>query len=98
MNGKRKSAQFWLDHIRAWKASGLTQRRYSEQSGIACSALRYWVGRANKGVEKLDLVAVRPVGMPTERGCVLRGPGGWVVEFGAGPSAAYLAELLGALR
>ena len=35
------------EHVAAWKASGLTQREYSEVHGFSRSALGYWSWKIN---------------------------------------------------
>ena len=40
------------DHVAAWRASGLTQRRYCEQHHYSRSALGYWSWKINH--EKKD--------------------------------------------
>lgn len=34
--------QFWEGEVKRWKASGLSQRQYSEQRGLSKNQLSYW--------------------------------------------------------
>lgn len=100
--------KFWVDHIRAWRESGLTQMQYGARQGISQGSLRYWSWRIGKeaGDKKasrkkagaLNLVPVQVEPRVAVHGCVLRGANGWAVEFSSAPAAVYLAEVLGGLR
>ncbi len=35
----------WVEHVRAWQASGLTQKAYAQAHGLRAASLSYWVGR-----------------------------------------------------
>ena len=39
----RAKHQFWQAAVDKWKASGKTKRTYSEESGLVCSQLKYWI-------------------------------------------------------
>lgn len=47
---KKRSAQFWADHIRRWTASGLSRRRYCNENGLSYWTFREWQKRQSKGV------------------------------------------------
>ena len=97
MNGNQKREKFWGDHVRAWRARGLTQVQYGARHGVSRASLQYWSGRVLKSAGALSLV---PVARRQERpgqSCVLRGANGWELEFPDGTPASYLAEVLGAL-
>lgn len=43
--------QYWKNHISCWKGSGLTQREYCLEQGIAISTLSYWIRKFGKGAK-----------------------------------------------
>jgi hypothetical protein len=38
----------WQAHVEAWKASGLSQRRYCEERGVSLSTFQWWRRRLRK--------------------------------------------------
>ena len=94
----RKRESYWLEHVGAWRTSGLSQSAYSARHGLKRVNLHYWIKRAEGKPGALTLVAVRGPVMKPARGCILRGAHGWQLEFPDGAPAQYLAELLGQLR
>jgi hypothetical protein len=36
---------FWLDHVRAWRASGLSRADYAERQGLNLRSLHRWIAR-----------------------------------------------------
>lgn len=49
-NERKRSAQFWTEHIRQWAASGLSRRRYCNDNGLSYWTFREWQKRQSKGV------------------------------------------------
>jgi hypothetical protein len=94
----RKREGYWLEHVRAWRSSGLSQSAYSARHGLNRVNLHYWIKREPRQSTALTLVPVRGPVMKPVAGCVLRGANGWQLEFPDGATAQYLAELLGQLR
>ena len=95
---ERKRESYWLEHVRAWRASGLSQSAYSARHGLNRVNLHYWIKRERPKSTALTLVALQGPAMKPARGCILRGAHGWQLEFPDGAPAQYLAELLGQLR
>jgi hypothetical protein len=62
------------------------------------ASLRYCSARLAKMSGGLSLVPLQRISAAPMRGCVLRAPNGWLLEFPHGAPAQYLAEVLGALR
>ena len=104
MASRSERAGFWRDHVEGWRRSGQTQAAYCAEQGVSVKSLAYWLRRLRKAEgfepsEPLTLVAVRPA--PDSRSASASAPAlsvhsgaGWRLEFGALPSAAWLAELL----
>jgi hypothetical protein len=36
---------FWLEHVRAWRASGLSRTDYSQRHGLELRSLHQWIAR-----------------------------------------------------
>ena len=50
---------FWSRHVRAWRASGLTQREYGRRHRISKGSLGYWASTLNRQkTTATDLVQV----------------------------------------
>ena len=104
MASRSERAAFWRDHIGSWRESGQTQAAYCAGQGLNVKSLAYWLRRLRKAEgfepsEPLTLVAVRPA--PDSRSASASNPAlslhsgaGWRLDFGALPSAAWLAKLL----
>ena len=98
MNTKRKREVFWVEHVRAWRESGLSQSAYGAREDLSRGSLHYWIKRESRKPATLTLIAVRGPVLRPVTGCVLRGTNGWQVEFPEGVPAQYLAELTRQLR
>lgn len=48
MGSSRTTQGKWRDHVRAWKASGLSSREYARQAGINANTLSWWRWRLAK--------------------------------------------------
>ncbi len=98
MDDQQARREYWLEQVRAWRESGLTQAGYCRQHGLKSSALGYWIARhktLNAGLTLVP-VSVHP-SANTEAGLVLRSPAGWELALSAKVSAEWLADLLGRL-
>ena len=44
---RRRAARhaFWLEHVRAWRASGLTRAGYAQRHGLELRSLQQWIAR-----------------------------------------------------
>ena len=104
MASRSERAAFWRDHIESWRESGQTQAAYCAERGLSVKSLAYWLRRLRKAEgfepsEPLTLVAVRPA-PDSQPACApapalsLHSGAGWRLDFGALPSAVWLAELL----
>lgn len=104
MASRSERAAFWRDHIESWRESGQTQAAYCTEQGLSVKSLAYWLRRLRQAeeldpCEPLTLVAVRPASDSRSTGALnpalsLHCGAGWRLDFGALPSAAWLAELL----
>ena len=103
MASRSERAGFWRDHVEGWRRSGQTQAAYCAEQGVSVNSLAYWLRRLRQEgfdqPEPLTLVAVRPAVDPRSAGAPppvlsVHSGAGWRLEFGALPSAAWLAELL----
>jgi hypothetical protein len=36
---------FWLEHVRAWRASGLSRAEYAQRHGLGLRSLHQWIAR-----------------------------------------------------
>ena len=59
-----KAQTLWLQHVEAWRASGLTQADYCRQHGLSVKSLSYWIRRkqpeASATAVKMIPVQVKP--------------------------------------
>ena len=103
MASRSEREAFWQSHVDAWRRSGQTQAAYCVEQGVSAKSLAYWLRRFRRegfeSPEPLTLVAVRPAIDSRSAGASgpalsLHSSAGWRLEFGALPSAAWLAELL----
>jgi len=44
----KHNREFWMRHVKAWRASGLTQRQYCRRHGLVKGTLAYWASKLNK--------------------------------------------------
>ncbi len=70
MDTKRSTQQkiqhnYWQNHIRSWKRSGLSQRGYCRENAIAVSAFYYWHRKLKKQA-KVDQPQFYPLTLPNE--------------------------------
>lgn len=92
MDGTQSKQDFWNEHIRAWRRSGLSQIEYCERQGLKVANLGYWLGKQRRQAEPLTLVPL-PLQV-LHAGPVLHGAAGWRLELPAGVEPAWLADLL----
>ena len=95
MDTRQTKQDFWNDHIRALRRSGLTQGEYCARHGLKVATLCYWLGKQRRQVEPLTLVPLPPQAHPA--GSVLHSTRGWRLELPAGIEATWLADLLARL-
>ncbi len=50
----------WEERVRAWRASGVSARKFAESGGISVSSLRYWTYRLKGIVETPRLLRLVP--------------------------------------
>ena len=91
--------QFWLDHLRAWRAQGTSLRAYAAANGLSSSSLY----RARRRLERRGLLsgseeaapAFVPVRVaPPALACRVRLPNGVVVEVPEHTERALCATVL----
>jgi hypothetical protein len=98
--------QYWTKQIKAWKASGLSQRAYCEREGHKFPTFDYWrrqtrsIDRSAKSTTeatapaKLTLVPVRMEAQSKSDSIVLRSPGGWQLTMPATIDSQWLAAFM----
>ena len=98
-------AQFWLSHLAAIEAEGITTKAYGEREGLSVAALYQWRkrfaagGRASRAQAVGGFVSVRPTSQPSEPGgCTMVIDQLLRLECAALPSVGWLAALSAALR
>jgi hypothetical protein len=95
--------EFWTRHVRAWRASGLTQARYSRRHHLSRGTLGYWASalRRSEPVEEALVevgrteVTHRPPSSPIELG--IEG-GRYLLRLWPGVDLAHLREVLSVLE
>jgi hypothetical protein len=62
----QESEPFWRQHVDTWRASGLTQKRYSKRHGLAATTLTNWSSVQQRRTRKKSDQALVPmrVGSP----------------------------------
>ena len=88
----RQRQSDWKQVVAAYRASGLTQAAYCQQSGVQVTRLRSWLYRPEppESAQPAFLpVTVREPFGPVE----LRFPSGIVVRFSVGADVEYVAAL-----
>jgi hypothetical protein len=87
-------AEYWRDHIKAWRASGLSQRAYCARHALLPHRLSYWSRRPTAPAPTLTLVPLELVSSP---GPITLHGSCWRLTFAQPPAADWLAHLLGRL-
>lgn len=97
-------AQYWLSHLSAIEAEGITTKAYAEREGLSTQALYQWRKRFVAGsrptrtkVGGFIPVQVEP-STPTRAGCTVVIDTGLRLECAALPHVDWLAALSAALR
>jgi hypothetical protein len=58
----------WLQHIEAWRTSGLTQAQYCRQNGLAAKSFSFWLQRKRTEEAAMPSVDLIPVQIaPTDK-------------------------------
>lgn len=85
---KLRRAQ-WLEHVRAWRASGVSRSQYAAKAGLSPQTLGWYAWRFEADGEELDVPR-----KPRRRGKAIDlAPGMPVVEITALPTSAAPLEL-----
>jgi len=53
MKASKEKQEFWKSHLKNWKSSGVSQRKYCEENGINTNTFGYWIQKL-KQVNKRD--------------------------------------------
>lgn len=91
----------WMERIQEWRTSGLTQRAYARQLGVPTHQVRYWVvrlGETNAAAQLVRISIKHRAPANQAAGLTLHSPSGWTVTMPPNLPAAWLGELLQALR
>ena len=87
--------------VRAYRASGLSQREFAEQEGIAVSTLSYWnrkfpLEKSSAKLRRVDWVTPGPAGVaPSELNHEVRFPGDVVLHLARGTSREEIETIVG---
>ncbi|HLT35098.1 MAG TPA: hypothetical protein VK034_02410 [Enhygromyxa sp.] len=89
MAASKPRREQWLEHVRAWRASGLSRSEYATKAGLNPQTLGWYAWRLEADGEQLDTCR-----KPRRRGKAIElAPGMPVVELAALPISAALLEL-----
>lgn len=90
-----KTEAFWRRHVEAWRASGLTQKRYSAKHGINALTLAHWsyLLKRKASTPGQALVPVRVVGDILSATIELQ-HGAWRMAVPVGTDPRWLAALI----
>lgn len=99
MKNKR---EFWSSHIEGWKSSGVSQKRYCRQHGLAVSTFQWWHSRLKAALVDPTSLALVPVSQQVVRSSLNRGQGAAVririgqfaIEIEQGFDRSVLAEVI----
>lgn len=96
--GESQPEKHWRQHVARWRASGLTQRQYSQRAGLNVHTLAHWswrLGRRAGGAARQSLVPIRVIAqVPPVAPMVELRAGSWCLQVPAGTDAEWLASLL----
>ena len=90
---RQEQQQQWFEHVKAWRASGQTQRVYAAEHGLRVSTLSHWSRREKIDAKPVSFVPAALAAPPAE--LILRAPGGWQLVLPREVSVQWLADLLG---
>ena len=97
MNNRESNHAIWTARIEEWKRSGLSQRRYCNERGVALSTFHLWRKRLRGTTEKTEANALVEVpvvaGLPT-RDDISIVVGHYTVRI---PTGVDMSRLLGIL-
>jgi len=48
MQSSKEKQDFWKSHLKNWKSSGISLRKYCEENGINKNTFGYWIQRLKK--------------------------------------------------
>jgi len=92
---------FWQEHVAAWQASGLTQKRYCQEQDLRYSAFGYWVRklRSQANDRQATTPGFVPVTLaPPAGGLTLALPNGQEIRGIEAGNLPLVKSLLEALR
>ena len=96
--GESQREKHWRQHVARWRASGLTQRQYSQRAGLNVHTLAHWswrLGRQAGGAASQSLVPIRVIAQaPAVAPMVELRAGPWCLRVPAETDAKWLASLL----
>lgn len=91
-----QTAEFWQDHLEAWKRSGLTQIAYCANNQLHIKSLSRRLSRERGAAQAAKSLTLIPISLSaqTPAGTIsLHSPAGWRIELPAS-SVTGLADLL----
>jgi len=90
--------QYWVEHVSAWRRSGLSQIAYCREHGLVPRQLGYWVRRNGADARDVsaDALTLVPARVLPARGdtLVLQNSQGWQMTLPPTVSTEWLAALL----
>lgn len=103
--------QFWIEHIKAWSNSDMTQAEYARQHNLPIRSFGYYRRRYFHGKQQAQAETTRTTLLPvtvvadeptkpamTEPGITLQSPCGFRIELAAGFDPVALQQVLKALE
>ena len=71
----------WIERIKAWEKSGISQREYCREKNISFSAFQYWRKRLKKKPEQFVEIRVKPVEQSDYSTTIIELPNGIILEI-----------------
>jgi hypothetical protein len=82
---KRQTEEFWIECLKRWRHSGLTQIKYCAGQGLGIKSFQRWLRKEREAEQSakapLTLVPVSLGATPTSGTVHIRSPGGWQIEL-----------------
>ena len=97
---KRRTTEEGLALVEEYRASGLTQERFTKKARINVSVLRYWLAKLRRdavgGAKPVRFVELTAADAPRDEPSPVRieTPNGVVVQLERLPSSDYLVDLV----
>ena len=91
--------EFWLAHVKAWRASGLKKKEYCEVHGLKATTMGYWCRAQAETPSEAPLTLI-PINQPSGCGSIAiirRNAQDWELSLPLDVTPGWVAELLKSL-